>query len=453
MRSFKQIILSFILVVTMLFSASFTNAPPVKAASSIPDVSNLVSEECLGNVTRNLDIDVGALEQNKYLGLYYDSFAGNNTKESRLYLCWTSEYMTITNATILQFTENGRTYGLYSSKTDLYNKNGNWPSTMSKEYPEENLIIHMTPIGGISNGQSFGIPLKRNYKFENFYYGQEGTYQAIGQCNQKMEFDLGIIPSNDGKNSLQLVTHAYEIIKDCEAQSFTDLFAYGGTGHFVYFNLNIPVDKIYRVDVKYKITNDNRSWWDFWRPYEEHLIRKSLTTERVRGGIFNFAEFQGLEEGQYRSTIDERKTYRFRLHLNYDDDAWNLFETKPIYEADYKRISKFEILRMNYVSDNTTFDVKIKMDTVEGDTLNILDPELILDANTRYYDDKNAIDDFFRKATDWMSGSKEEAKKGVGILLIVLAAISGVVVLVLLIRFLSFLWWLLKPKRKDDNNE
>ena len=55
---------------------------------------------------------------------------------------------------------------------------------------------------------------------------------------------------------------------------------------------------------------------------------------------------------------------------------------------------------MNYVVDGETFDVPIKMDTIEGDTLFILDQDLILNTDSSYYQFKNAIDDLFNNVKD-----------------------------------------------------
>ncbi len=208
-----------------------------------------------------------------------------------------------------------------------------------------------------------------------------------------MTFDLGLIPKLDGKNSM-LTTHGYEIIEACEAQSYFDLLKYGGYGHFVHFNTKIKIDKIYRVDVAYKVVNDDKPWYQFFLPSNEHQIKKSLTAERVSGGIFGLYKFQGFKEGSYQSTKNSSIHYKYRLHLNYDDDSWNIFEGKEYYESDYRRISQFQILRMNYVIDGETYDVPIQMDTIEGDTLFVLDPDLILDTETSYYKIKNSIDDF-----------------------------------------------------------
>ena len=395
----KKILVAIVLCLSMLFLCSFTT--PVSAASNIePKISEETKQENWDYILNNVDIDIKYLEPNKYLGLYWDSFVGGSSKDGYLYLCWTSPYYTKTNNTLLQIVESGKTYNLYSTVSDMQNLNGNWLSTESKTYPNYDLTLYMTPIAGFKDGQNFGLPLKRTYNFTNFKYGYEGTNQAIGQCTESITFDLGLIPKLDGKNSMQLCTHGYEIIEACEVQSYLDILAYGGYGHFVYFNTSIKIDKIYRVDVAYKILNDDKPWYQFFLPDDEHQITKSLTTERVSGGIFGLYKFQGFAEGSYQSTKNSSINYKYKLHLNYDDDAWNIFEGKEYYEADYRRVSQFQILRMNYVVDGETFDVPIKMDTIEGDTLFILDQDLILNTDSSYYQFKNAIDDLFNNVKD-----------------------------------------------------
>lgn len=382
------------------------------------------------------------LEPNKYLGLYWDSFVEGNNKESYLYLCWTSTHYTRTDNTILYLAESNKSYYLYSSNKDKKNKQGNWLSSTIQTYPEYDLSIYMTPIAGIIDGQNFGLPLKRTYTFNNLKYGYEGTNQAIGQCKETMTFDLGLVPKHDGKNSMQLCTHGYEIIEACEAQSYFDLLKYGGYGHFVHFNTKIKIDKIYRVDVAYKVVNDDKPWYQFFLPSDEHQIKKSLTAERVSGGIFGLYKFQGFTEGSFQSIISSSINYKYRLHLNYDDDFWNIFEGKEYYESDYRRISQFQILRMNYVIDGETYDVPIKMDTIEGETLFILDPKLILDTESPYYKVKKQIDDF-------ILGLKDKLQSKMWILWTIIGVVGFIILTFIIVKIRNFIRLIFPKKEKE----
>lgn len=435
MKKYK--ILTFLLFIFSLFLlCSFTsNAEEVEPKASS-------SNENWKLILENIDIDVKYLEPNKYLGLYWDSYVEGNNKESYLYLCWTSTYYTRTDNTILYLSESNKSYYLYSSYEEMKNKRGNWLSSTVQTYPEYDLSIYMTPIAGIIDGQNFGLPLKRTYTFTNLKYGYEGTNQAIGHCKETMTFDLGLVPKHDGKNSMQLCTHGYEIIEACEAQSYFDLLKYGGYGHFVHFNTKIKIDKIYRVDVAYKVVNDDKPWYQFFLPSDEHQIKKSLTAERVSGGIFGLYKFQGFTEGSFQSTINSSINYKYRLHLNYDDDSWNIFEGKEYYESDYRRISQFQILRMNYVIDGETYDVPIKMDTIEGETLFILDPKLILDTETPYYKIKKQIDDF-------ILGLKDKLQSKMWLLWTIIGVVGFIILVVIIVKIRNFIRLIFPKKEKE----
>lgn len=204
---------------------------------------------------------------------------------------------------------------------------------------------------------------------------------------------------------MQLVTHGYEIIEDCEVQSYYSLNM-GGYIHYAMFNTTIEIDKIYRVDVAYTVTNDNREWWQFFLRDEEYQITKSLTDDTNSSGILNLTTYQGFSEGSYASTDNNSKVYKYRLHLNYDENNWNIFAGLEYEEADFKRVSNFQILRMNYMIDNEVYDVDIKMDTIEGDTLLFFDSDMLLDTETPYFDFKDAIDDFTSSVIDKVSEYK-----------------------------------------------
>lgn len=435
MKKYK-LLTTLLLTLSLFLLCSFTsNAKEVEPKTSS-------SNENWKLILENIDIDVKYLEPNKYLGLYWDSYVEGKTNESYLYLCWTSTYYTRTDNTILYLSESNKSYYLYSSNKDMKNKQGNWLSSTIQTYPEYDLSIYMTPIAGIIDGQNFGLPLKRTYTFNNLKYGYEGTNQAIGQCKETMTFDLGLVPKHDGKNSMQLCTHGYEIIEACEVQSYFDLLKYGGYGHFVHFNTKIKIDKIYRVDVAYKVVNDDKPWYQFFLPSDEHQIKKSLTAERISGGIFGLYKFQGFTEGSFQSTLNSSINYKYRLHLNYDDDSWNIFEGKEYYESDYRRISQFQILRMNYVIDGETYDVPIKMDTIEGETLFILDPKLILDTETPYYKVKKQIDDF-------ILGLKDKLQSKMWILWTIIGVVGFIILVVIIVKIRNFIRLIFPKKEKE----
>ena len=44
----------------------------------------------------------------------------------------------------------------------------NWLDTTYYHFKDDNLTLHITPIGGLTAGKSFGIPLKSKYSFQGF---------------------------------------------------------------------------------------------------------------------------------------------------------------------------------------------------------------------------------------------------------------------------------------------
>lgn len=401
----------------------------------------------------NLDIWPEHLEQNKILGIYWDSYFSGLEDEGYLYLVWVSHYTPSEFVNILEFTESGKTYKLYDNEEAAKELDSNWFISDEFHFSSADLTLHITPIGGISDGEPFGIPLKRNYSFENFIYGiddaqwgreVDSTNKFGGKVEDKVKFDLGVVPKQDGNNILQLVTHGYEIIEDCEAQSFYEL-NFGGYKHEVYFNLNVDVDKIYRVDVSYKVTNQDKEVWEFWKPDDEHQVTKSLTSEKSQGGFLGLSSYQGFKQGNYKSTKTD-KSYKYKLHLNYDDQAWRIFRGGDLNESNYERISKFQILRINFLVDGKTYDVPVKMDTIEGETLNIFSPDLIMNSDSLNYKVKNGIYDFWDEMTT-------KIKENGHWFWVILGGVVLIFIIVVVIKVARKITTILSiiPDRKDKN--
>ena len=402
----------------------------------------------------NIDIWPEYLEQNTILGLYWDSYFAGYEDEGYLYLIWVSHYTPSEFVTITEFKESGKTYKLYDNKDAENNLKANWQVSDSFHFSEADITLHITPIGGISDGETFGVPLRRKYKFEGFTYGIDDAQWGKdvdsenkfgGKCEDVVSFDLGLTPKQDGNNSLQLVTHGYTLITDCEAQSHFD-FNFGGYMHEVYFNTNIEIDKIYRVDVSYKVTNDTKEWYEFLKPDDEHELTKSLTAERESGGFFELSKYQGFEEGSFQSVKDSSIRYKYKLHLNYDDHAWDIFRGKEILEANYERVSKFQVLRINFLVDNETYDIPVSMDTIEGKSLNILDADLIMDTDSLGFKVKNSIYDFFDEL-------KEKFENNKGIIWAVLGGVLLIFVIFMIIKAYKWISRILSvlPDKENKN--
>ncbi len=334
------------------------------------------------DILTNLDVEPEYLDPDRILGLYYDADAGESS--SYLYLIWTSKYLPSEFMTINELTLNGKKYSQYP-ENDLFKPF--WYDSRYFYYPTYDLAIHITPIGGYDyQGNHFGVPLTQKYSFTNVKTGidklqftndpdPKNTYSA--NIDTDVVFDLGITPEYRKKSACQLVTHAYKLIKDCEVQSYYD-FGFGGYMHYVHFNTSIAIDKIYRVDVSYILSSENKDWYQFWLNTKEQRVTKSLKPVKKSTGIFGLYDTYGFKEGIFKSNRNDSITYKYELMLNYSEQNWDIFSDNCV-ESNYKKIKDFKILRLNYLIDNKTYDVKVTMDAVDGKTLNIIDRDLILD--------------------------------------------------------------------------
>lgn len=390
------------------------------------------------DVLTNLDIDVEYIKPNEILGLYWDSRIDESY--SYLYLIWTTEYTPSEFMTIKQMNVSGQTIRQYDGTPKV--GEGKWLNSDYYHFSDCNLSLYRTPIAGYDNNQKFGLDLKQKYFFMNLeigldkaMYGADPDPQGLydSHIDGGISFDLGKAPKKDGVKLFQMVTHAYKIIKDCEAQSHFD-FGFGGYEHWVFFNTTITIDRIYRVDVSYTLTSDNKSWYQFWLESDDVDVTKSLTSDRSSNGFFNLGNYIGFKEGEFKSNKSDSKTYKYKLHLNYDDQAWDFFDWSGYVEADYKRVKNFKILRMNYVVDDKTYDVAIDMDTVDGNTLSIADPNLIDSTSSFVWQVKDKITDVVEGTGTVFDVAKTIFENAKTIIIVSLSVIGGVLLLGIAIR-------------------
>ena len=331
----------------------------------------------------------------------------------------------------------------------------NWLDTTYYHFNDDNLTLHITPIGGLTSGKSFGIPLKSICKFQGFTFGMDqGQYSKNMDPNgyfkckytDSMTFDFGFEPKQDGKNAMQLTTYAYDYIKDCEVQSYYDL-AFGGYIHAVHFNLTINPDEIYRVDTKYTISNSNKQWFEFWKPDDTHTITKSLTPDKAKGGFLGLFSYQGFKQGTFSSVKNPNKKYDYELILDYDDNgwAWKIFTGQEYKESDYQKVDAFKILRINYLLDDEVYDVAIKMDTIEDGTYNIFSSDLIEDESSTIHNVKTWVNDVVDKVKDKWDSSK-------WIFFTIIGTVGLVLLIIVIVKVKHAFNILLTDPRSGGNN-
>ncbi|MCR5224070.1 MAG: hypothetical protein K6C11_02870 [Bacilli bacterium] len=343
------------------------------------------------DILTNLDIEPEYLDADRILGLYYDADASENA--SYLYLIWTSKYLPSEFMTIRQLMCNGTVYSQYP-ENDLFKPF--WYDSRHYNFEQYDLAIHITPIGGYENGDHFGVPMTQKYTFSYLQTGidklqfnndPDPSNKYSATINSDAEFNLGLKPEYHKQSACQLVTHAYQLIKDCEVQSYFDM-GFGGYIHLVHFNTSIPIDKIYRVDVSYILSSENKEWYQFWLETDEKRVIKSMKPEKKSTGIFGLYDTYGFKEGTFKSNNKDSISYKYEMMLNYSEQNWDLFGDYCI-ESNYKKIKDFKILRLNYLINDKTYDVKVTMDSVDGETLSIVDRDLILDTDSTLWQVKD----------------------------------------------------------------
>ena len=393
--------------------------------------------EIWDSIIKNMDVSVEYLDPNEILGMYYDSHALNQEDHAYMYLIWTSEYLPSEFVNILTIKDKGTLYNLYNSTYDKDRLHPNWFESKYYHYKDSNITLWLTPISSTEGHMYKGLPPRSNYAISEFTYGLDDAQfdheldcaeYFKGNVKSDVTFDFIKLLENNGQDRMKLCTHAYTYITDIEAQSTYSL-SFGGYMHYVHFNLDINPDKIYRVDTKYTISNDNKDWYQFWLSDDEHTIFKSLTPDKARGGFLGLHHYQGFKEGAFSSVNNPDRKFKYELLLDYDDQGWRwkIFTGQEYKESDYKRISEFQILRINYLLDEKVYDVKVKMDTIEGDTYNILSPDLIEDEASALHTVKT-----------WTNDAIENIKSGFSkyklIFFIILGVVGGLFLLWLILK-------------------
>ena len=357
-------------------------------------------------VMKNLQAPVYYLQKNQAIGFYFDGIFLN--------FLWTSEYLPIETYNLQSITLNGIKYDqqiLDKGCTHMIG-DGMFEITSSYSYPEKNIQLNMTPIGGFhyctlaEEVIPYGVGLAmKNFEVTGFeanydsitnglnpgeedeYFGTE--YKIISTDSKTFSFSE--YPDYQKNAMMQLSSHVYIEIEDVECQSMF-VINFGGYQHAVYFNTNLPLDDVYRVDVSYNLASDDKPWYNFIANDGSVDVAKSLTPDIANGGIFGLSKYQGLTKGKFASISDKEKTYQYRLFLNYDSNGWAFF-SEGVREELYTNVHNFKILRMNFLYKGQEVECDIKMDEIEGDTLSIFDEDAIVNTDSSLWKYKETAEE------------------------------------------------------------
>ena len=376
-------------------------------------------------ILSNLNIPIDSLLPNHTLGLLFD---GNS-----LWLLWTSEYIPNENLNITSVTvkENDE-YVKYDQQAltgcSHLEGDGMYEMTDYLHIPHMNLQINKTPIMTYHKCDddeiiSYGIEFDGCKDFEivswtagldPLFGGEEQDpdgYYNFG-CKTPITFNFAEKIKYGGDPVCQLASLVYIEITDCAAQSVYD-FNFGGYKHYVYFNTNLDLEEVYRVDVGYTLLADDAIWTEkLFNDPKTRNITKSLNTDKNNGGLFNLTSYQGFKEGAFSSNEDGATIYKYQLMLNYDESNWEFNEWFHIQEADYKRVEAFQILRLNFYYHGEEFDMPIKMDTIKGETKKIYSRDLVLDTSSTIWKFKDTAGEI----TDVVVDTSGKAFESLGVM-------------------------------------
>ena len=357
-----------------------------------------------------LHTNVSTIEPNTTLGIYFNG--------QTLYLIWTSEYIPneLLSLKSIHYEANGALYGLWNhtmSHTCSHLEGDElWDFTdhlFVMSYGQEVVCqINMTPIMSyhecnIDNEVSyFGVNLDgvKNFTIvgweaeydhlQTVGYEDPEDYYTFSSVSERMTFNLPEEIHYGGTPFYDFKTHVALNITDCICQSIWDL-NFGGYKHYVYFNTDVELDKVYRVDVAYSLVADDEIWSaKLLTGVKTQTLKKSLTEDKHRGGFLNLSRYQGLSVGDYSSNDQEAKHYKYRLMLNYDESNWDISEALVTSEGDYKRVDEFYCLRLDFLYEGYSGSQVVKMDPIEGESMKSYNRDLILSTDTALWKFKDS---------------------------------------------------------------
>lgn len=402
---------------------------------------------------KKINTPVSELEPNRAVGLYFDG--------TTLNFIWTSEYLPFEDFNLRSIVLNEQLYfnrTISSNTCSHIDGDPMFELTLKYPIPESNIQLNMTPIGGFcpqckNDGQfvSYGIGMNETAlnisgfsanidPWQNGYEYSDpdacGTEYLINSSDAQT-FTFSKSCYEQKKEIYESTTHCYIELTDIECQTTFNV-NFGGYVHAVYFNIDLNLDDIYRVDVNYNLASDNKPWYNFVAASGSMDVAKSLTPSTAKGGLFGLSTYQGLTKGTFKSNVKGDKSYQYRMLLNYDADGWNFFKGGQD-ESKYTNVHDFKVLRMNFIYKGGNYTEDIHMDPIEGENLSIFDPRAITNVDSTVWKFKQTVEDVKEDITSPNSKIRTA--------LITVASVVGSILLIyLIVKVVNFLKIFFKKK-------
>lgn len=286
-------------------------------------------------------IPLEELEINKTIGIDF-------TME-RTYFIWTSQFYPHLDFRLQEITINNKTYQLDimgGSEPHLERTQ----SLLQDQYVilEKNIQLNFTIIGGIHDCYSTGNVVPYGYFHQDNEIKVTGwkarnleTNELLASNNETITFNVPGDPTEDYYSASQLITHQIDNIKKIKTISEYDE-ENEKYNHFIYFNSNVEIDDMYRINLGYLIEDSRADEW--------------LTSDEVGSYALNMARYSGIKKGNYEV---EGKTFNYELQINAEGD-WHVFELPEKDLDEYPNLDQIYYLRICYISptynENTMLD-------------------------------------------------------------------------------------------------
>ena len=399
----------------------------------------------------NLKVPVYALKQNQAVSIYFDG--------QFLYLITATKYVAKDTFNLQSVTINGVTYNQKEIVSSDPHLNGNGLFELTTYYLNAgpyDLQLNCSVIGEFHDCKDsgkreyVGVPLMNSYHIEGFTYNLDPIQNGVDPSRTDIELGTTykIVAEEDrtfsfseaptyGKSMMKIISHAVVDIKDVECQSYYQLNN-NSFNHYVWFNTDLPMDHVYRVDVSYDLDSDENKLYEFLFKNGPKNVTKTLTDEQVSGGFLNLSTFAGIEEGSFKNNRPGATEYKYQLHLNYNSNGWNLF-SNPCDEGSYTNVHNFKMLRLAYTIDGEEISGDAVMDEIDGKTLNIFSRDTITNSESSIWKFKETTYETGDKIEDGINNIGQTLKDNKKPILIVLGTVTGIIVLYGLIKLFTLI--------------
>lgn len=404
----------------------------------------------------NLKVPAYALKQNQAVSVYFDG--------QFLYLITATKYVAKDTFNLQSVTINGITYNQQAIESDDPHLGGDGLFELTSYYLNVgpyDLQLNCSVIGQFHDctysGERcyVGVPLMQEYHIEGFTYNLDPIQNGVDPSRTDIELGTTykIVAEEDriftfseaptyGKSMMKIISHAVVDIKDVECQSYYQLNN-NSFNHYVWFNTDLPMDHVYRVDVSYDLDSDENKLYEFLFKNGPKNVTKTLTDEEVSGGFLNLSTFAGIEEGSFKNNRPGATEYKYQIHLNYNSNGWNLF-SNPCDEGSYTNVHNFKMLRLAYTVDGEEISGDAVMDEIDGKTLNIFSRDAITNSESSIWKFKETTYETSDKIEDGINNIGQTLKDNKKPILIVLGTVTGIIVLYGLIKLFTLIGKLFK---------